>query len=332
MISEAIRSIAKSSSHIKYIAIANFLLIFINISLSIFNYSLITDVRFSIINNVIIILFLIILVLSLIIAITLYNRTTTDYPRALSIALVGPPNAGKTVYLTMLYKELETKEIQGLSFAPYGSRTIEVVGQNLTCMQQGEFPPPTPMESSFRYEAVASFSRRFTTQKYRIQISDYAGEHLKEFNNADEMWLHRTNYFDYVVSADALLFMLDCEMLLNRDFSSGDPIPYLENIFVATVHTFIEKRRDDPTKPSDVPVALLFSKSDLLESTQDIEKVTSRVSRLLSVCKKRFRYFRYFFVSSVGLVPELNDQGHPIPPPELEPIGVVEPLIWLLGK
>jgi len=221
---------------------------------------------------------------------------------------------------------------QKISFAPYGSRTIEVVAQNLIRMQQGEFPPPSAMESSFRYEAIASFKRRFTTQKYRIQISDYAGEHLKEFDNADEMWLHRTNYFEYVVSADALLFMLDCEMLLNRDFSSGDPIPYLENIFVATVHTFIEKRRGDPTKLSDVPVALLFSKSDLLSSEEDIEKVTSRVSRLLSVCQKRFRYFRYFFVSSVGAVPELNDEGHPIPPSNIEPIGVVEPLIWLLGK
>lgn len=265
-------------------------------------------------------------------SITLYSRITREHPRALSIALVGPPNVGKTVYLTMLYKELETKEIQGLSFAPYGSRTIEVVAQNLIRMQQGEFPPPSAMESSFRYEAIASFKRRFTTQNYRIQISDYAGEHLKEFDNADEMWLHRTNYFEYVVSADALLFMLDCEMLLNRDFSSGDPIPYLENIFVATVHTFIEKRRGDPTKLSDVPVALLFSKSDLLSSEQDIENVTSRVSRLLSVCQKRFRYFRYFFVSSVGAVPELNDEGHPIPPSNIEPIGVVEPLIWLLGK
>ena len=175
--------------------------------------------------------------------ISLYSRTITDHPRALSIALVGPPNAGKTVYLTMLYKELETKEIQGLSFAPYGSRTIEVVARNIARMEQGEFPPPTGMESSFRYEAVASFSRRFATQKYRIQISDYAGEHLKEFDDAHEMWLHHTDYFEYVVSADALLFMLDCETLLN-----GDSIPHLQSILIATVHTFIERRRSDPTK------------------------------------------------------------------------------------
>ncbi|MGB0385170.1 MAG: TRAFAC clade GTPase domain-containing protein [Ardenticatenaceae bacterium] len=260
--------------------------------------------------------------------IAVYNRTITDHPRALSIALVGPPNAGKTVYLTMLYKELETKEIEGLSFSPYGSRTIEVVARNIARMEQGEFPPPTPMESSFRYEAVASFSRRFITQKYRIQISDYAGEHLKEFDDADEMWLHHTDYFEYVVSADALLFMLDCETLLN-----GDSIPHLQSILVATVHTFIERRRSDPTKPSDVPVALLFSKSDVLSSKEDIEKITSQVSRLIAVCKKRFRYFRYFLVSSVGVTPkEFNDKGDPIPPPDMEPIGVVEPLIWLLGK
>ena len=259
--------------------------------------------------------------------ISLYSRTITDHPRALSIALVGPPNAGKTVYLTMLYKELETKEIQGLSFAPYGSRTIEVVARNIARMEQGEFPPPTGMESSFRYEAVASFSRRFATQKYRIQISDYAGEHLKEFDDAHEMWLHHTDYFEYVVSADALLFMLDCETLLN-----GDSIPHLQSILIGTVHTFIERRRSDPTKPSNVPVALLFSKSDVLSSKEDIEKVTSQVSRLIAVCKKRFRYFRYFLVSSVGVRPELNDKGDPIPPSDMEPVGVVEPLIWLLGK
>jgi len=256
--------------------------------------------------------------------------TANKHPKALYLALIGPPAAGKTVYLTMLYRELEVKQMKGLSFAPYGSMTIETVGNHLTMMKQGIFPPATVPNSRFLYQARATYQTGILSRQYRIQINDFGGELLEEFNVQSDAWLHKSEYFDSVVSADALIFMLDCERLLEgSDYKNGS-LADIENLLVSALHIFIEKRSDDPTKPFDVPVAIIFSKSDLLESDEEKDRVVNQVPRLMGVCQNRCRYFRYFFVSALGSTPNLKD-GIPIPPTTLQPCGVVDPLVWFLG-
>ena len=262
-----------------------------------------------------------------------YFRTLSAHPRALSIALVGPTGAGKTVYLTVLYSQLEAKNIKGLSFAPYGSQTVERVGKHLTMMRTGQFPPATSREEHVRYEAVASYGSGFRARRYRIQILDYAGEHLNQFDASSDQWVHRSEFFEYVVKSDALLMMIDCERVLRLGiWQSEDPIPHLENQLVAMLHTFIEKRTDDPTDPFGVPVGLILSKSDLL-SERDEKHALSQLSRLVSVCERRCRYFKVFFVSSIGEPPEWDNRKDTlVPPAVLHPAGVTEPLLWILGR
>jgi GTPase SAR1 family protein len=256
--------------------------------------------------------------------------TANKHPKALDLALIGPPGAGKTVYLTMLYRELEVKQIKGLSFAPYGSMTIETVGNHLSQMRKGIFPPSTIPDTRFLYQARATYQTGILSRQYRIQINDFEGELLDEFNVQSDAWLHKSEYFDSVISADGLMFILDCERLLEKKNLRKDSLADIENLLVSALHIFIEKRSDDPTRPFEIPVAIIFSKSDLLTSDKDKEFVISQVPRLIGVCQNRCKYFRYFFVSALGSTPEQKD-GVPIPPTELHPEGVVDPLIWFLG-
>jgi GTPase SAR1 family protein len=258
-----------------------------------------------------------------------FIRTTTEHPRSLSVALIGPSGAGKTVYLTMLYRELEMHTNPGLTFAPYGYKTIEEINRNLNYIQNGTFPPSTELGAHFRYEALALYGNGILKRRFRLQIVDYAGEHLDEFNISSDKWLHRSEFFDYVLSSDALIIMLDCERLLAKD--ETNLVHNFENVIVATLHTLIQERSKDPTKLFDNPVALVFSKSDLIKSKEDKEYIIQSLARLISICKTRFRYFRYFYVSSIGSTPVLDNQGVRTPPKEIIPIGVVEPILWLLG-
>jgi hypothetical protein len=231
----------------------------------------------------------------------------------------------------MLFRELESREVKGLSFAPYGTRTIEEVSANLTLLRNGEFPPRTFGDAHFRYEAIASYGPSFLSRRYRIQIDDYAGEHLGEFDASSAKWVHRSEFFEYVVSSDSILFMIDCERLLMTK-GQLDPVPALENALVATLQTLIEKRNEDPTKPFEVPVGLIISKADLLAGESDMADVLDRIPRLITVCRRRCRFFKIFFASSLGHKPGTNEAGFPVAPPLIEPQGVVDPLIWLMGK
>lgn len=257
-------------------------------------------------------------------------RTVRSHPRSLSIALIGPSGAGKTVYLTMLFKELESGAARGLIFAPYGRATTEEVSRNLMLMANGRFPPRTPQEKHTFYQAVAIYRRRFLPRRYRIQIADYAGEHLDTLDPEADVWLHQTDFFEYVVSADGLLIMIDCERLL---LGRTEEISILENRVIAALHTLIEKRSDDPTTKLRIPVGLVFSKADILSEEPNsydhqISSISGALERLISVCESRCAFFRVFVVSSLGSTPEDPE----IPPKRLRPKNVLTPLLWLLGQ
>lgn len=266
-------------------------------------------------------------------AVRTYTRTVSSHPRSLSIALIGPPHAGKTVYLTMLYKELEAKAVRGLSFAPYGTRTIEQVAFDLTQIRSGKFPPPTIAGSHFIYEAIATYNSSIFSRKYRIQIGDYAGEYLDVFTIGSDLWLHRSEFFSYVLGADAIMIMIDAErLILSGNAAEGNDLARIENAIVAALHTLIEKRSEDPTKQSEMPVVLIISKSDLLNTPINLDEVLEPIERLVAVCQQRFKYFRYFFVSSIGSIPKADEEGIIKPPLDISPKGVVDPLVWILGK
>lgn len=249
--------------------------------------------------------------------------STRQLPTSLSVALVGPPGVGKTVFLTILFRELETGRLGPLLFAPAGPETTQEVARNVSLMASGEFPPPTPIGKPLVYQAVARLGR-LLPREYRISISDFAGEYLFR-KPSDENWLLDADFFKYLVSSDAILFMIDCRTLLDDE---AERAAHLENTLIAALNLVIEQRNANPMQPLKTPVALVFSKADLVwnAGADGEKKVVARLANFIAICTRRCRRFSYFFVSALGESPSDGNQ----PPRRIAPRGIVEPIAWIL--
>ena len=249
-------------------------------------------------------------------------KTLDSNPTTVTMSLLGFPRTGKTVYLTALFDQLQQANESGIQFTPHGSETVEEVTKNLNSLSRGVWIPPTKPGVVFFYRATALTGAGLFKRKYKLEIADYAGESIGELNPFDEKWLHKTDYFKYVIQSDAVILAIDTQVLSER---ARDEIDEIQNAFVAAFQILAEHKGAVDGKKLKTPVALLFMKADLIRE-KDLEKeMMGEVSRLINVCRGRCRYFRHFFVSSVG---DLGLDGQP--PKHLRPIGVVEPIVWLL--
>jgi len=260
-------------------------------------------------------------------------RTLQENPTPLQVALVGGPRSGKTVFLSVLFNELQVAKTDRISFQPYGRETIEMVGENINCLNAGQWLVPTTKDSVFFFRANAIVGRSLLSKKFTVEIGDYAGERIDEFDSSSEEWLHRTEYFKYAVGCDIIFLAIDAEKLA---FAPPSVTARMENQLVAAFQVLLDEKGVVPNERMRAPVALLILKSDLLPRDEsnfrrEMGQVDSSVgafpamARLISLCEKRCRSFKVFLVSAVGHL----DKGG-VPPQFLEPTGVTDPMIWAL--
>ncbi len=265
-------------------------------------------------------------------------------PTSLRVALIGPSGCGKTVYLATLFSEVHDGEFGEVGFQAYGRETIEQALVHMEKLQSREWPSPTSMGEIVPYRAKASVKlSSFLSRKYTVEIGDYAGEHIDEFDPSGREWLHRTKYFTYAVQSDVVFLATDAETLCKE---RPEEMARAESELVAVLQILIDEKGIDPPKKLAIPVVLIVLKSDLLPNDDRGEYVgcdrgehagydrseqarhrfiETKFSRLLSLAKRRCARFQTVFVSSVG---EVDDQGQPSVP--LQPRNVVEPLKWAL--
>jgi hypothetical protein len=263
-------------------------------------------------------------------------RSMDRSPTTLSVSLIGLPNSGKTVYLTVLFDTLMTssqgRKANALRFAPYGYETLEEVTENVELLKRNIWLSRTGPAEIFPFRATATLGRGLTRRRYKVEIRDFAGEHTEELL-AESRWLHKSHYFRTVVESDAVLLALDCEEVLRRE----ERDPSLDGIFVTAVQALIADKGVAADERLRAPVALLFMKADLILSRAELqnrtltgttlEALTQRLPRLVSLCQDRCSSFRSFLVSSVG---EVGPNGEP--PRTLRPVGVVEPVAWIFSR
>ena len=251
-------------------------------------------------------------------------RFLTRNPIPLSISLLGFPGTGKSVYLTTLFDELQRYRGDAIRFAPYGRETIEAVTANLNALTSGNWLARTVPGAVFPYRATASLRGGLLPRKFKIEIADYAGEHISELNPSEAAWLHKTDYFKYVVQSDAVILTLDSAALLDADGATRETI---QNAYIAAFQVLAEEKGATAARRLRSPVALLFLKMDLVPRKMSPEQMSDYVSKLVDVCTLRCQHFKVFYASSVGRV---NEDG--TPPKDIHPQGVIDPLIWILRR
>ncbi len=252
-------------------------------------------------------------------------QTFRKNPVSITISLLGFPNVGKTVFLTMLYEELQKSRDNYINFSPYGNETIEKVLTDINSLRSGVWLPSTPISQVFFYRAYATLKTHSPflnfPRKFKVEFADYAGENIDEFNPQKENWLHKTEYFQYALQSDGIFLALDCNKFLKNLEQFRNEI----NGLIAAIQILAEKKGAVEGNKAIEPISILFLKADVLNKDIDNEQgILREVDRLVSICQNRFKYVKYFFVSSTG---ELKDGKLSS---NLTPINVIEPLIWLL--
>lgn len=251
-------------------------------------------------------------------------RNFNKNPLNVTISLIGFPGTGKTVFLTVLFDQLQRHQEGSLKFSPFGDETIERITTNLKSLRQGEWLPRTRYSETIPYNAYASISSGFFQRRYKINAIDFAGEHIDELNPESEAWLHKTSYFEYAIKSDAIILGLDISIFLkNRGLFESQ----IES-FIAVVQILSDKKGIKFDEKLKEPISIVFFKYDLIDGDKEIEEeIKESANRLLQVCKNRSKYASIFFVSSVG---ELTKDG--LPKSQLSPVNVVRPLVYLLKK
>ena len=260
-------------------------------------------------------IFSIILVSALSITIS-SSRFFNRNPSTLVVSLLGFPGSGKTVYLTVLFNEILINSQNHYNI--YGSETVDRISEDYRILQNGYWLPPTPIEGAFYYRA--------TTPKYKIEICDYAGEFFKNELKENLNFIHRTKYFKYVINSDIVFLAIDLEKVVNDDF---EYINDIESSFISALHVLHEERNINIKGKMKFPVALLFLKTDCMTDNDMSEgKVLRIFNRLITYCENHCKFFECFFVASLST----RELSNKVPPKDIEPYNVIEPLQWSIAK
>jgi len=244
------------------------------------------------------------------------------HPTSLVISMLGTQAAGKTVYVTVLFNQLSIGHVGGMTFSQYGSETVEMVHSNLSRLAEGKWLPSTPPLLLFPFRAIVRMGSGFFKSVYRIEIGDFAGQHMHEFDASSEHWLHKTKYFDYVIQSDIVFLVIDMALIVKADRIKT---AQLQNAFKAAFQILLEKKGVQERKKTRTPVAILLMKSDLCGTSSAKALFTRAMPELRDLCQNRCAHFAIFPVSSIGKLGKSNS-----PPQRLKPVGVVEPLAWAL--
>lgn len=274
-----------------------------------------------------------VLIVGLMIFASMWIRILNRHAFPLKVALLGAPKAGKTVYLTMLFRQLAAYKTSEVAFQPYGLETIETVLTNVQTLSGGFWLKPTSEDSVFFFRTNAVVGKSYFKRHYTVEIGDYAGEKMAEFDSSSDRWLHRSEYFRYAIGCDVLFLAVDGAILASK---KNPDIEEMQLKLIAALQVLIEEKGVRPESKLRVPVGILILKSDLLfdqspavGTMTDHEKyVRNKLDRLITICQERCQHCKLFFVAAVGYKKAENN----LPPTELEPEFVITPMAWALTQ
>jgi hypothetical protein len=282
------------------------------------------------------------------------------------VLVFGHSNAGKTVYFSVLYELLKGDSAYKLS--PLDNETAANLIENFNLMRgkqlkikegrqvevEGERKFPT-MTSETR---ILKFGLDMSVRKgVKFYTVDYKGETL----SIAEPGGLRKQFARFFPHARAALFFID---------ASAIDTDVLLREQIAAFQTIIADVRD--CAPSKIPIGIVITKADFLEgyspsnpvelipanaaifkgrSSQSFIKGLARVNRerfgekwadscervtqnLRNLIDSMISYnldFQFFFVSATGGL-EKTPSGDVLPPRELAPAGVPQPLIWSFNR
>jgi len=285
--------------------------------------------------------------------------------KSLPIALLGAKASGKSNYIGVLVNEIkkrmsgpfncsismtcsrESKE----AYEEWYYRPLFVEGHTVRATDGGTEIPPLifPLRFMDKKDNI--------TNTAALTFYDTAGENLDDRTTMEKFNSYITNAKGIILLLDPLQVPEIREELINKGFKAlPEKNTDTEDILDLIIKVIVDKKGIKDTKKIDIPVALVFTKIDILEQIleaghclrdeashikrgffikKELENTHSEMETLLGTYAeslltkiKKFEDYRYFGVSSLGG----NPNGTKIDSKGIKPRRVLDPLLWLLAE
>lgn len=243
-------------------------------------------------------------------------------PRFLGV--VGPSGVGKTVYLGMLL-DLLARGAGGLSGVARGPFSLTLQRNLMLALERQRFPDKTPSEPDrwhWVHAEVSSTRRRAVCD---IVTPDVAGEavmqEIERPGSYPTILALIARCAGLVVLADVLKIAADGQA---------------QELFAIQLLSYLDSIRSNSRGQVDMPVAIVFTKSDLCD--QPIEDpdtfARSNAPALYRLCRNRLKRVHFFCSGVAGATGRLIDAAgyETLVPLRVEPRGVIEPFAWLMEQ
>ena len=238
------------------------------------------------------------------------------------IAVLGSPEAGKTVYLGMLTDMLSRQHEQWQMLAR-GAFSISLQQSTMAALSRCEFPDKTPNEPDSWNWIHCQVNPPNKKRPVELVMPDLSGEAiLEEIEHPHSYPVVRA----FLAKCSGVLVLVDAARLdasqQDQDFFAMKMVSYLCELNPDRKHGWPNR-----------PVALVFTKADESETCFDNPEQFSqrRVPGLSQLCKERLRSYQFFAAGIAGACGYRLDRGVKVHVPlRVEPRGIVEPFVWLI--
>ncbi|HUK58640.1 MAG TPA: GTPase domain-containing protein [Stellaceae bacterium] len=188
-----------------------------------------------------------------------------------NVAVLGLPRSGKTTLITSLFQVIFFHKFFGDRLLLRGPETIDRVNRDIETIKLGKALGPTTDQDMFAYRADIKRSSWLRNVTYRIAIGDFAGERSAELmEQRDDVRLHQTTFFRWVMEADAFIFVIDVAAYL-RDGAAY--VARVESEFRSAWQHLAEFHVVGGKAIKHKPVALVLNKCDVLVHSSDFDDV-----------------------------------------------------------
>ncbi len=230
------------------------------------------------------------------------------------VALLGPPAAGKTVYVSALLHAL-MHEHKRLIFIPRARDTLERLMQSFRTLGSGNFLPRTTAYENTSYVGTIIRRRIFSrTTAVDISFHDHAGEAM--------LGVRRDNSKKDLQNNEVIAAAVKAQFLfIFIDLTRSDIFDYVELLHVLA--ELLPRTNDHRINKA---IAVIIQKSDLVPNEVQRAAWEVRVKPVIAACEQLVRVHKVFFVSSTG--PLVVDH---VPNPR-RPENLLDPLVWCLSQ
>lgn len=239
------------------------------------------------------------------------------------IGILGPSGVGKTVYLGILLDLLShgVGTMHGMARGPF---SLSLQRQVMFALEGQRFPDKTPVEADRWQWVHCEVATGKRGGGFDLVTPDVAGEAVAaELESPGTHTTIRT----LIERCSGLAVLIDTVSVIAEGQS--------QEFFAMQLISYLEALHGGRRRKLDVPVALIFTKSDLCDETIENADAFARshASALWRMCDARLRHYRFFCSSVAGSCGRIVDTNgaEALVPLRVEPRGVIEPFAWLSG-